>query len=357
MAAIATRPATSSSCMAPRDSSVSRTCCRGRRSSSTRSRPSRCATSPSSAPHALAPPRGAGLVSDLLLSTFISRRDAGRARRIGPEIVALDGSEPTMQILESGRANRLPYTWKDGNPPDGGERPRVRLPGGDELHARPAARRCARSRIGPELGASARRSTPLIVGAGWVGLAAAVYGVRKGLTRSSSREPRRAARPGLSLRIREPPRLSRRNQRHRAHQPRVTQAREVLHAYRDPVPRAVSPEPGQRQPTGAPRRRITRSQSTRCCSRAACSNCARLLSSSPTYEGMTAWTQPGTPEEQLCGASRVGGNRRGQLAGQARRLQGARRRAGRAAGSLCRPARDDVRLPRRRTPALRRGCS
>src|SRR5262249_19788275 len=70
-------------------------------------------------------------LSNLLLSTFIDRREALQSvQGIGLEIVGPHGSEPTMQMLDFARANRLPYTWQDAVPPDGGDGPLVRLPGG-----------------------------------------------------------------------------------------------------------------------------------------------------------------------------------------------------------------------------------
>src|SRR5207249_4292286 len=76
-----------------------------------------------------------GLLGDLLLSTFISRREALQSvEGIGLEIVGPHDSEPTMRMLEFARANRLPYTWEDASPPGGGAAPLLRLPGGGELH-------------------------------------------------------------------------------------------------------------------------------------------------------------------------------------------------------------------------------
>src|SRR6266436_10310139 len=61
-----------------------------------------------------------GPLSDLLLSTFISRREALQSvQGIGLEIVGPHGSETTMRMIEFARANRLPYTWKDAVPPGG----------------------------------------------------------------------------------------------------------------------------------------------------------------------------------------------------------------------------------------------
>ncbi|MDX6440424.1 MAG: thioredoxin reductase, partial [Gaiellaceae bacterium] len=75
-----------------------------------------------------------GPLSDLVLSTFISRREALQTvQGIGLEIVGPHSSESTMRMIEFARANRLPYTWKEETPPGGGALPLVRLPGGGEL--------------------------------------------------------------------------------------------------------------------------------------------------------------------------------------------------------------------------------
>src|SRR5262249_59311836 len=59
-----------------------------------------------------------GPLSDLILSTFISRREALQSvQGIGMEIVGPHGSEPTMRMIDFARANRLPYTWQDASPP------------------------------------------------------------------------------------------------------------------------------------------------------------------------------------------------------------------------------------------------
>src|SRR5262249_11543495 len=114
-------------------------------------------------------------------SAFIDRREALQsAQGIGMEIVGPHSSEPTMQILEFARANRLPYTWQDAVPPGGREAPLVRLPGGAELH-RPTRGQVLRALgIGLEL-APREEVDLLIVGAGPAGLAAAVYGASEGL--------------------------------------------------------------------------------------------------------------------------------------------------------------------------------
>src|SRR2546421_10700368 len=79
-----------------------------------------------------------GLLSDLVLATFIARREAlQRVQGIGLEIVGPRSSETTMQMLDFARANRLPFTWRESPPPDGTEPPLVRLPGGAELQHAP----------------------------------------------------------------------------------------------------------------------------------------------------------------------------------------------------------------------------
>ena len=100
-----------------------------------------------------------GPLSDLVLSTFISRREALQSvQGIGMEIVGPHGSEPTMRMLEFARANRLPYTWEDAAPPDGGALPLVRLPGGGELRG-PTPARCSALSGSASSSRRARRST------------------------------------------------------------------------------------------------------------------------------------------------------------------------------------------------------
>jgi thioredoxin reductase (NADPH) len=75
-----------------------------------------------------------GPLSDIVLSTFIARREAlQRVEGLGVEIVGPRSSEATMQMLDFVRANKLPFSWLENVPPDGAEPPLVRLPGGVEL--------------------------------------------------------------------------------------------------------------------------------------------------------------------------------------------------------------------------------
>src|SRR6266851_7499534 len=58
-----------------------------------------------------------GPLSDLLLSTFIARREALQTvQGIGLEIVGPHSSVATMRMLEFARSNRLPFTWRDEPP-------------------------------------------------------------------------------------------------------------------------------------------------------------------------------------------------------------------------------------------------
>src|ERR1700704_2292400 len=122
-----------------------------------------------------------GPFSDLVLSTFIARREAlQRVQGIGLEIVGPRSSEATMQMLEFARANRLPFTWHEAAPPDGTEPPLVRLPGGAELQHASRGEVLRALGIGREL-APREEVDLLVVGGGPAGLAAAVYGASEGL--------------------------------------------------------------------------------------------------------------------------------------------------------------------------------
>src|SRR5690242_11048500 len=123
-----------------------------------------------------------GPLSDLVLSTFIARREALQTvEGIGVEVVGPRSSEATMRMLDFLRANRLPFTWHDESPGAGEDPPIVRLPGGVQL-AHPSTGDVYRVLgIGAEL---ERREDVdlLVVGAGPAGLAASVYGASEGLS-------------------------------------------------------------------------------------------------------------------------------------------------------------------------------
>src|SRR3954447_24470427 len=134
-----------------------------------------------------------GPLSDLLLSSFIARREAlQRWDGIGVEIIGPRSSRATVEIAEFARANRLPFTWRD---PERGDDeaaaalvaglapaslPLVRLPGGIELR-RPSTGQLSRA-LGIGLELAPREEVDLVVvGGGPAGLGAAVYGASEGL--------------------------------------------------------------------------------------------------------------------------------------------------------------------------------
>ncbi|HJQ74323.1 MAG TPA: FAD-dependent oxidoreductase, partial [Gaiellaceae bacterium] len=122
-----------------------------------------------------------GPLSDLVLTTFISRRQAlQRVEGIGIEIVGPRSSEATMRLIGVARANKLPFTWHDEAPAGGEQPPLVRLPGGVELKQPSSGDVLRALGIGREL---ERREEVdlLVVGGGPAGLAAAVYGASEGL--------------------------------------------------------------------------------------------------------------------------------------------------------------------------------
>src|SRR4029077_8094668 len=122
-----------------------------------------------------------GPLSDLLLSTFIARREAlQRVEGIGLEIVGPRSSEATMRMLEFARSNRLPYSWQDSQASDASALPLVRLPGGIELRAPTTGQLSRALGIGREL-ARREEADLVVIGAGPAGLGAAVYGASEGL--------------------------------------------------------------------------------------------------------------------------------------------------------------------------------
>ena len=202
---------------------------------------SRCATSRSTAT------RCARCSSTTARSATSSSRPSSPAARrcssvqgIGLEIVGPRSSEATMRMLDFARANRLPFTWQETAPPDGGASPLVRLPGGAELHGPIARRGAARARDRPRAraargGRPARRRRR------------SGRPRRRGLrrlrgTRHAGRREHRARRPGRVVPPdRELPRLPGRDQRHRAHR--------------------AAPSARRASSTRAPRRRTARSRS------------------------------------------------------------------------------------------------
>jgi thioredoxin reductase (NADPH) len=255
-------------------------------------------------------------LSDLVLSTFISRREAlQRVEGVGIEIVGPRSSEATMRMLEFARANRLPYTWHDESPPDGDGAPLVRLPGGSELRHPTAGDVLRALGIGREL-APREEVDLLVVGGGPAGLAAAVYGASEGLDTLIVEGAALGGQAGSSRRIENylgfPAGISGTELTSRA----VSQARKFGARPATPY-RAVALEPG------AGRHVVRLAESHEIAARAVVlatgAEYRRLpLENLSEYEGTSVFYAAGPPEAQLCGASRVavvgGGNSAGQAA-------------------------------------------
>ena len=255
-----------------------------------------------------------GPLSDLLLSTFIARREALQTvQGLGLEIVGPHSSEATMQMLDFARSNRLPFTWQDAVP-HVGEAPLVRLPGGAELRA-PSTGQLLRA-VGVGLELAPREDVDLlIVGAGPSGLGAAVYGASEGLSTLVVEATALGGQAASSRRIENylgfPAGISGTELTSRA----VTQARKFSARTATPY-RAVSLDPGTARhvvrleedhevhartvliATGAQYRRLP-------------------VEGLSAYEGLTVFYAAGPPEAQLCGAARVGVVGGGNSAGQA----------------------------------------
>jgi thioredoxin reductase (NADPH) len=256
-----------------------------------------------------------GPLSDLVLTTFIARREAlQRVEGVGIEIVGPRSSEPTMRLLDFARANRLPFTWHDKSP-SGEEPPLVRLPGGVELKHPSSGDVLRALGIGRELERHEEVDL-LVVGAGPAGLAASVYGASEGLDTLVVESTALGGQAGSSRRIENylgfPAGISGAELTGRA----VSQARKFGARPATPY-RAVALEPGDGRhvvhleeghevaaravvlATGAEYRRLP-------------------LDDLSDYEGTSVFYAAGPPEAQLCGASRVaivgGGNSAGQAA-------------------------------------------
>src|SRR5579872_7478207 len=257
-----------------------------------------------------------GPLSDLVLSTFISRREAlQRVEGIGLELIGPRSSEATMQLLEFVRANRLPFTWHETAPPDGTEPPLVRLPGGTELQQPSRGELLRALGIGREL-APREEVDLVVVGGGPAGLAAAVYGASEGLDTLIVESTALGGQAGSSRRIENylgfPAGISGTELTSRA----ISQARKFGARPATPY-RAIALEPGNG-------RHVVRLEeeheiAARAVVLATGAAYRRLpLESLSDFEGTSVFYAAGPPEAQLCGASRVavvgGGNSAGQAA-------------------------------------------
>jgi thioredoxin reductase (NADPH) len=256
-----------------------------------------------------------GPLSDLVLSTFIARREAlQRVEGIGLEIVGPRSSETTMQMLDFARANRLPFTWHEAEPPDGAKPPLVRLPGGTELQHPSRGEVLRALGVGREL-APREEVDLLIVGGGPAGLAAAVYGASEGLETLIVESTALGGQAGSSRRIENylgfPAGISGSELTSRA----VSQARKFGARPASPY-RAIALEPGDG-------RHLVRLEeeheiAARAVVLATGADYRRLpLDGLGVYEGVSVFHAAGPPEAQLCGASRVGVVGGGNSAAQA----------------------------------------
>jgi thioredoxin reductase (NADPH) len=257
-----------------------------------------------------------GPLSDLVLSTFIARREAlQRVQGIGLEVVGPRSSAPTMEMMDFVRANRLPCTWHDAAPPGGAEPPLVRLPGGIEL-IHPSRGEVLRALgVGREL-APREEVDVLVVGAGPAGLTAAVYGASEGLDTLIVESTALGGQAGSSRRIENylgfPAGISGTELTSRA----VSQARKFGARPATPF-RAIQLEPGNG------RHLVRLEEGHEIAARAIVLATGAAYRRLPVdgladYEGVSVFYAAGPPEAQLCGASRVavvgGGNSAGQAA-------------------------------------------
>jgi thioredoxin reductase (NADPH) len=267
-----------------------------------------------------------GSLSDLLLSTFIARREAlQRVQGIGIEVVGPRSSTPTMRMLDFARRNHLPFTWRDPAEDDAAAKlvaglddaslPVVRLPGGPELRG-PSPGEVSRL-LGIGLVLEAEEEVDLlVVGAGPAGLGAAVYGASEGLATLVVESNALGGQAGSSRRIENylgfPAGITGTELTSRA----VTQARKFN-------ARTATPYRAESLEQAGDRYRVRLEGQHEILARtvllATGADYRRLpIDGLAEYEGISVFYAAGPPEAELCGASRVavvgGGNSAGQAA-------------------------------------------
>ncbi len=256
-----------------------------------------------------------GPLADLLLATFLERREALEARDgIGIEIVGPRSSEQTRSLVEFVRRARLPHSWRDPLAGDAEaaslledvadeDLPLVRLPGGTELR-RPSPADVWRG-IGIGAVLEPREEVDLlVVGGGPGGLGAAVYGASEGLDTLVLEKTVLGGQAGVSRRIENylgfPAGISGGELTTRA----VTQARKFGARMATPY-HAAALEPG------ADRHVVRCEDGTLIAARAVVlatgAHYRRLaVDGLDRFEGASVFYAAGPPEAHRCGATRVG---------------------------------------------------
>ena len=266
-------------------------------------------------------------LADLLLSTFMSRRELLQQRQgVGVEIVGPASSAQTRGMVEWARRNRLPHNWRDpehsddpeitalvdGLEPD--QLPLVRLPGGDDL-LNPSNGELSRA-LGIGLELQPREEVDLLViGGGPAGLGAAVYGASEGLDTLVVESTALGGQAGASRRIENylgfPAGITGNELTSRA----VTQARKFNTRTATPY-RALALEPGAER--HVVKLESDREVSARAVVLATGAEYRRLpVAGLEEYEGLSIFYAAGPPEAQRCSATRVGVVGGGNSAGQA----------------------------------------
>ena len=268
-----------------------------------------------------------GPLSDLLLSTFVARREGLQSREgVGMDIVGPQSSDATRRMVDFARRNRLPATWMDTSHAENvaavalieglrdDELPLVRLPGGPELR-NPTPGEVSRA-LGVGLELAPREEVDLVVvGGGPAGLGAAVYGASEGLDTLVVEGSGLGGQAGTSRRIENylgfPAGISGSELTARA----ITQARKFGARTATPY-RAIGLEPG-------PDRHLVRLEdghevSARAVVLATGADYRRLpVADVDSYEGVSIFYAAGPQEAQRCGATRVGVVGGGNSAAQA----------------------------------------
>ncbi len=268
-----------------------------------------------------------GPLGDLLLATFLARREAlQQAQGVGIEIVGPHSSEATVRLAEFSRNAGLPFTWRDPEQADDPEAaaliaelgeahlPLVRLPGGQELRAPTNGQLSRALGIGAVL-APREEVDLLIVGGGPAGLGAAVYGASEGLDTLVVESGALGGQAGTSRRIENylgfPAGITGAELTSRA----VAQARK-FHARTATPYRALSLEPGTDR--HAVRLEDDHEIAARAVLLATGAQYNRLrVPRLSEYEGLSVFYAAGPPEAQRCGATRVGVVGGGNSAAQA----------------------------------------